>query len=104
RERFRAIRFPVSSGELPDRDAVLHLFDRLTEFVEEPSALPPGLLVHCKEGVSRTPQMLCAWLVWREQASLADAVARVQEAQQKAGVSVFVPDGRERGWIRGFGE
>jgi hypothetical protein len=104
RERFRSLRFPVASGELPDRDAVLRLFDRLAAFVEEESDLPPGVLVHCREGVSRSPQMLCAWLVWREKASLAEAVARVQEAQQEAGVSVFVPDGRERGWIRGFGE
>jgi hypothetical protein len=102
RERFHAIRFPIASGTLPDRDAVLHLFERLAAFVTEDAALPPALLIHCKEGISRTPQLLCAWLVWRERLPLDDAIARVQEAQKKAGVYVFVPDGRERGWIRAF--
>jgi Dual specificity phosphatase, catalytic domain len=102
RERFRAIRFPIAGGTLPERDAVLRLFERLAEFIEESAALPPALLVHCKEGISRTPQILCAWLAWREHLPLEDAVSRVQEAQQKAGVYLFVPDGRERGWIRGF--
>jgi hypothetical protein len=102
RERFRAIRFPIASGALPDRDAVLHLFERLAEFVDERAALPPALLVHCKEGISRTPQLLCAWLAWRERLPLDEAIALVQKAQQQAGVYVFVPDGRERGWIRGF--
>jgi hypothetical protein len=104
REHFRAIRFPITSGTLSAREAVLHLFDKLVAFIEEEAAAPPALLFHCKEGISRTPQMLCAWLVWREGLALEDAVARVQTAQRDAWVFVFVPDGRERGWIRGFAE
>jgi hypothetical protein len=102
RERFRAIRFPITSGILPEHAAVLHLFGRLAEFTDEPAALPPGILIHCKVGISRTPQLLCAWLVWRERLTPDEAVRRVQHAQGAAGVSVFVPDGRERGWLRGF--
>lgn len=102
REHFRTIRFPITSGTLPRQDAVLHLFERLTGFADEESALPPVLLIHCKEGISRTPLLLGAWLVWRERLGLDEAVTRIQEAQQKVGMYLFVPDGREREWIRGF--
>jgi hypothetical protein len=101
-ERFRAMRFPIAGGTLPDHDAVIDLFRDLAAFVEEPAGQPLALLIHCKEGVSRTPQMLCAWLVWRNRLSPQAAVTRVQEAQEAAAVPVFAPDGRERVWLRGF--
>jgi protein-tyrosine phosphatase len=101
-ERFHAMRFPIPSGLLPVHDDVLDLFRDVATFVDAADTTPPALLIHCKEGVSRTPQLLCAWLVWRERLTPEEAVERVQRAQEAAGVYVFVPDGRERGWLRGF--
>src|SRR5947209_11137926 len=107
-ERFRRRSFPIPRGTLPDPDAVRDLFRDLAAFVDEPAATPaslmPAILIHCKEGVSRTPQILSAWLVWRERLTPEQAIRRVQEAQEAADVYVFVPDGRERGWLRLFQE
>jgi hypothetical protein len=104
RERFHSRRFPIPSGILPVAEAVRGLFRELVALTEEREELPPAILVHCKEGVSRTPQILCAWLVWRESLAPEEAVRRVQEAQAAADAYVFVPDGRERGWLREFVE
>jgi hypothetical protein len=103
-ERFRRRRFPIPSGPLPEPDSIRDLFHDLVAFVEEPATVAPAILVHCKEGVSRTPQILSAWLVWSERLTPEEAIQRVQQAQEAANVYVFIPDGRERGWLRGFAQ
>jgi hypothetical protein len=53
-----------------------------------PSLSPPGVLVHCASGISRSVSLCCAWLMCRRQLTYAEAIGIVRKGRCRANPNV----------------
>ena len=40
------------------------------------------ILIHCYEGISRAPALVCAYLIWKKRMSLAEAIAMLKQKRE----------------------
>ena len=73
---------PIILRDDPGADIIYHFF-KIINFIEsDKEIINKKILFHCIEGISRAPTMVAAYLMWKENISIYDAISLIKSKRQ----------------------